>query len=64
MLWKKDALTFTDILREMKKCDWVEPKDNLDSSGEVNMNVYAEVDKCMEKKVFRMSVVLHCYANN
>ncbi|MFJ7567986.1 hypothetical protein ACIQW9_13595 [Herminiimonas sp. NPDC097707] len=52
MLWEKNALTFTDALSEMKKCGWIEPKNNLDSSGKINMNIYAEVDKCMLRKGF------------
>lgn len=51
-LWVKQQYSFAEVLSEMKACGWIEPKDNLDSSGKINMNRYAQVEHCMRAKGF------------
>jgi hypothetical protein len=51
-LWVKPNHVYGDVLRELKACGWVDPTDNVDQNGKIDMNVYAMVDACMQSKEF------------
>ena len=51
-LWIRAGSGYSVALDEMRNCGWVELKRNINSEGKLDMNLYAKVDICMQKKGF------------
>ncbi|MFJ3045272.1 hypothetical protein ACIPEN_05525 [Herbaspirillum chlorophenolicum] len=50
--WSKSGYWFSDVLGELRGCGWMPPAENIAMYGKINMDTYAQVERCMQEKGF------------
>jgi len=50
--WHKPGYQFSGVVDELRGCGWILPADSVAIYGKINMNIYAEVEQCMQRKGF------------